>query len=85
MHRPDGKICYGTTSLSVSPIEIEIFRLLTRASTAIPIRTLSEKMGEDEEKVIFFAKCLQKKIGLLGSHIRLVIKDSRCRLIRKQN
>jgi DNA-binding response OmpR family regulator len=81
LNRPDGKICYGETSLSVTPIEIEVFRLLTRASTAINIKTLAEKIGEEEEKVVFFAKCLKKKIGLLGSPIQLKICGSQYQLI----
>jgi two-component system OmpR family response regulator/two-component system response regulator QseB len=83
LNRPDGKICYETTSLSVSPIEIELFRLLVRATAPISITTLSEKIGEPEDKIDFFAHCLQKKIGLLNSTIRLEIKRARCRLVKK--
>ena len=83
LHRPDGKICYGDTSLSVNPIEIEVFRLLTRASTPIHTSALAEKINETEDKVVFSAKCLQKKIGLLGSEIRLVIRNSKCQLMKK--
>lgn len=81
LHRPDGKICYGNTSLSVSPIEIEVFRLLARASTEIHTSALAEKMNEQEEKVIFSAKCLQKKINLLGAPIKLHLNRSKCQLI----
>lgn len=85
LNRPDGKICYEKTSLSVNPIEIEIFRLLTRATAPIHIKKLSEKTNEPEDKILFFAQCLQKKIGLLNSPIRLEIKNSKCKLIKKQN
>jgi DNA-binding response OmpR family regulator len=84
LNRPDGKICYENTSLSVSPIEIEIFRLLVRATAPVQIATLSEKIGEPEEKIDFFAKCLQKKIGLLNGTIRLEIKNSKCRLVKRR-
>lgn len=82
LNRPDGKITYNGTSLSVSPIEIEVFRLLTRASTAIHAKDLAEKMCESEEKVKFSAKCLQKKIGLLGGPIMLEINKSTYQLIK---
>jgi two-component system OmpR family response regulator len=81
LNRPDGKICYGDTSLSVSPIEIEVFRLLTRASTPIHTSLLAEKISEGEDKVVFSAKCLKKKIGLLGCPIKLNIVESKCQLI----
>jgi DNA-binding response OmpR family regulator len=84
LNRPDGKICYNETSLSVSPIEIEVFRLLTRASAPIDFSTLSEKIKEAEEKVVFFTKCLQKKIGLLNSGIKLEIKGTKCRFVIKK-
>lgn len=84
LDRPDGKIKYENTSLSVSPIEIEVFRLLTRANGPMPISRLAERMNMPEEKVSFFAKCLQKKIGLLGCQIRLEIKGGNCQLVKKQ-
>lgn len=75
--RPDGKICHGETSLSVSPIEIEIFRLLTRATKPISAEKLSRKMNEPKERIHFFAECLQKKIEFLQAPIRLVIKEKK--------
>ena len=83
LHKSDGKITYGTTSLSVSPIEIELFRLLTRASTAISINKLSKKIKEPADKIMFFAECLQKKIWLLNCPIVLDIKNEKYRLIKK--
>ena len=83
LNRPDGKICFGLTSLSVNPIEIEVFRLLTRASAPIHVKTLAEKMNEPEDKVIFSAKCLQKKIGLLGCETKLEIRGPKCMLRKK--
>lgn len=83
LNRPDGKICFGDTSLSVTPIEIEVFRLLARASTPIHTAALAEKINTSEEKVVFFTKCLHKKIGLLGSTIRLEMKNSKCQLVDK--
>ena len=84
LNRPDGKICYGNTSLSVNPIEIEVFRLLTRASAPIHTSILAEKIGEGEEKVVFFAKCLKKKIALLGCPMKLNIYGSKCQLIKTE-
>lgn len=84
LNRPDGKICYSDTSLSVSPIEIEIFRLLSRASTSISIKKLSEKINEEESKIAFFANCLQKKIGLLNCPICFELKRGQCRLVKKR-
>lgn len=84
LNRPDGKIYFKDTSLSVSPLEIEIFRLLTRASAPISISILAEKMNEPDDKVIFFAKCLRKKIHLLGSGILLEIKNNKCFLRNKE-
>ena len=83
LHRPDGKITFGETSLSVNPIEIELFRLLTRASSYMSFNMLSEKIKEPEEKVLFFAQCLQKKIKLLHCPMKLEIKESKCRLVQK--
>lgn len=84
LNRPDGKICFDNTSFSVNPIEIEIFRLLVRATAPIHIGKLAEKINEPEDKIIFCAQSLQKKIGLLNSSIRLEIKNSKCRLIKKR-
>jgi hypothetical protein len=42
---------------------------------------LAEKINEATEKVTFAAKCLQKKIGLLGCQIKLEIKASKCQLV----
>ena len=84
LNRPDGKICYDTTSFSVNPVEIEIFRLLTRATAPIHIERLAEKIKESEERIIFCAQSLQKKIGLLNGPISLEIKHSKCRLVKKR-
>lgn len=84
LNRPDGKICYGNTSFSVSPVEIEVFRLLTRATAPIDIKKLAEKIKESEERINFCAQSLQKKIGLLNGPIKLEIKHSKCRLVKKR-
>lgn len=83
LNRPDGKISYQDTSLSIGPIEMDLFRLLTRASEPMHVRKLSEKIGETEDKIIFFAKCLQKKIGLLRCPIKLEIKNQKLMLVQK--
>lgn len=83
LNRPDGKISYQDTSLSIGPIEMDLFRLLTRASEPMHVRKLSEKIGETEDKIIFFAKCLQKKIGLLHCPIKLEIKNQKLMLVQK--
>lgn len=80
LNKSEGKICYGDTSLSVSPIEIEIFRLLTRTNKPISINKLSKKMNEINERVAFAGDCLQKKIGLLQCPIKLEIKNGTCQL-----
>lgn len=85
LHRPDGKIRYGDTSLSVSPIEIELFRLLTRASSPVHVKILADKMNETEDKIIFAAKCLKKKIHLLNCDIKLEYKGSKCILCKQSN
>ena len=64
-------------------IEMDLFRLLTRASEPMHVRKLSEKIGETEDKIIFFAKCLQKKIGLLRCPIKLEIKNQKLMLVQK--
>lgn len=84
LNRPDGKICYENTSFSVSPVEIEVFRLLTRATAPIAIEKLAEKIKESEERINFCAQSLQKKIGLLSCPISLEIKHSKCRLVKKR-
>lgn len=84
LNRPDGKICYENTSFSVNPVEIEVFRLLTRAATPIDIKKLAEKIKESEERINFCAQSLQKKIGLLNGPISLEIKHSKCRLVKKR-
>lgn len=77
LNRSDGKICFDGMSLSVSPIEIEIFRLLTRATKPISVDKLSKKINEPKDRICFFADCLKKKLGLLKSPIKLDIKDNR--------
>jgi two-component system OmpR family response regulator len=84
LNRPNGKLCYQSTSFSVSYIEIEVFRLLTRATTPIDIKKLSEKINESEERIAFCAQSLQKKIGLLNGPVALEIKNQRCRLVKKK-
>lgn len=83
LNRPDSKIRFEERTLSVSPIEIELFRLLTRSASPIAISSLADKINESNEKVIFFAKCLQTKIALLNSPIHLNIKHGKCQLIVK--
>ena len=84
LQKADGKICYGQTSFSVNPIEIEIFRLLTRAIMPIAISKLSKKIKEPEDKILFFAECLQKKIWLLNCPISLDIKNEKCKLVKRK-
>lgn len=84
LNKPDGKICFEDTSLSVSPIEIEIFRLLTRATAPISIEKLSKKIKEDDNKIVFFAECLQKKLWLLNCPIELEIRNAKCRLLKRK-
>lgn len=84
LNKPDGKICFEDTSLSVGPIEIEIFRLLTRATAPISILKLSKKTREPENKIVFFAECLQKKLWLLNCPVELEIKNEKCRLVKKK-
>jgi DNA-binding response OmpR family regulator len=84
LNRPDGKISSPHGTLSVGPIEIEIFRLLTRATAPITIEALSDKIMEPTEKILFFAKCLKQKIDLLNSTLDIVIKNNKCRLIERE-
>lgn len=85
LNKANGKICYNDTSLSVSPIEIEIFRLLTRTTKAISINKLSKKMMEPKDKVLFFGECLQKKLGLLQCPVKLEIKNNTYRFKKYVN
>ena len=80
LNRADCKIAYNDLSFSVNTIEIEIFRLLTRASEPLNLHKLADKIGEPADEVMFFARCLQKKIDMLRSNVSLTLNGDMCEL-----
>lgn len=83
INKREGMISSPTISYTTDPIEVEIFRLLARMTSPIPIDELHEKTKIDIPALEFYAKCLQQKISMLNSSVRMRIKENTYQLVCK--
>lgn len=83
VNKREGTISSPTISYTTDPIEIEIFRLLARMTSPISITELHEKTKIDIPALEFYAKCLQQKISMLNSSIKMRIKENTYQLVHR--
>lgn len=77
------KITCKGINLSITPIEFEVMRVLSREKKAISYNDLSERIGASIQKIMFAAQCLQRKIEMLSCDIKLVLSNQYCQLVGK--
>lgn len=83
VNKREGVIASKTISYTIDPIEIEIFRLLARMKEPITMEELHAKTKIDIPALEFYAKCLQQKISMLNSCVKMKIKEDTYQLIEK--
>ena len=74
LNKKEARIYSDSMSLSLPPLEADIFRLLVRMKDKISSEELARKINVDKEDVEFHASCLQQKIGLLNENVKMEIE-----------
>lgn len=81
VNKREGTITSPTISYTINPTEIEIFRLLARMKAPLSIGELQEKTKTDSAAIAFYAKCLQQKISMLNSSVKMEISGNTYQLV----
>lgn len=81
VNKREGTIASPTISYTINPTETEIFRLLARMKEPITIDELQEKTKAEKGTIEFYAKCLQQKISMLNSNVKMEIDSNTYQLI----
>lgn len=85
INKREGMISSPFISYTTDPIEVEIFRLLARMTSPITVDELHEKTKIDIPALEFYAKCLQQKISMLNSNVKMKIKENTYQLVCNKN